>query len=248
VSVDEKLMLRDPERVSRMFTEISPRYDLLNRVLSFGLDGRWRRTAVRLSRPAGLRRVLDLATGTGDLAFAFARAPGFDGEVLGLDFSSQMVTRARQKAAARRLSNRVQFREGDALDIPEPAGRFDVVTVGFGVRNFADLEKGLLEAHRVLVPGGRLVVLEFFRRRESLPVRLYLDHVLPRLGRWISRSPSAYAYLRQTKKGFLTPDEFVSVLHSAGFAPVVLRPLTWNVAHVVVATKPAPPASPAGTE
>ena len=239
MTVDEKLILKDPERVARMFTEISPRYDLLNRVLSFGFDGRWRRTAVALSRPAKAQRILDLASGTGDLALAFATAKGFEGEVLGIDFSPEMVHRARKKASARRLSNRVQFREGDALDIPEPDGRFDIVSVGFGIRNFADLERGLLEAHRVLAPGGRLVILEFFNRRENPFVRFYLDHVLPRVGRWVSRSPSAYSYLRLTKKGFLTPDEFLALLHGAGFSPVVLKPLTWNIAHCAIATKPA---------
>ena len=238
MTLDKKLLDRDPERISRMFTDVSPRYDLLNRVLSLGFDGMWRRTAVQMARPAGARRVLDLATGTGDLAFAFARAKGFEGEVLGLDFSPEMVRRARQKAAARRVSNRVQFREGDALEIPEPDGYFDVVSVAFGVRNFQDVEKALLEAHRVLAPGGRLVVLEFFKKREGRFVRTYLDHVLPRLGRWISGSPTAYVYLRHTTKGFLNPDEFVSLLHSLGFLPVVPKRLTLGIAHCIVATKP----------
>ncbi len=239
VSIDKRLLDRDPERVSRMFTEVSPRYDLLNRILSIGLDGRWRRVAVRMARPAGARRILDLAAGTGDLAMAFARADGFDGEVLGLDFSGEMVRRARQKAAARRLSHRVQFREGDALEIPEPDGYFDIVSIGFGVRNFADAERGLLEANRVLAPGGRLVVLEFFKRRENPLMRFYLDQVVPRIGRWISRSPSAYTYLRHSTQGFLTPDEFVSLLHSLGFYPIILKRLTWGVAQCIVATKPA---------
>jgi demethylmenaquinone methyltransferase/2-methoxy-6-polyprenyl-1,4-benzoquinol methylase len=245
LTFDEKLLRKEPERVARMFSEISPRYDLLNRILSFGRDEPWRRKTVEWARPAKARRILDLASGTGDLAFAFARAKDFDGEVLGIDFSPEMVRRARQKAAARRLSNRVQFREGDVLDIAETDGRFDIVSVGFGVRNFADLEKALLEMHRVLAPGGRLVVLEFFRKRENPVVGFYLDHVLPRLGRWISRSPSAYTYLRQTKKGFLSPDEFLGLTQAAGFAPVVLRPLTWGIAHCVIATKPAPSAPPA---
>ncbi|MDP6460615.1 MAG: class I SAM-dependent methyltransferase, partial [Gemmatimonadota bacterium] len=144
---------------------------------------------------------------------------------------------------ARNVSHRVQFREGDALDIPEPDGFFDIASIGFGVRNFADLEKGLLEAHRVLTPGGRLIVLEFFRKREKAPVRFYLDHILPRVGRIISRNPSAYHYLRRTKKGFLSPDEFVSLLHSLGFAPVVVRPLTMGIAHCIVARKGSTPAS-----
>lgn len=241
--LDQKLLDRDPERVARMFTEVSRRYDLLNHLLSGGRDRAWRRTAVRMARPAGARRILDLATGTGDLAFAFARAKGFEGEVLGLDISAEMVRLARKKAAARHVSNRVQFREGTALDVPEPDGYFDIVCAGFGVRNFADPEKGLLEAHRVLGPGGRLVVLEFFRREENPILRLYLDHVLPRLGRWVSGSPSAYEYLRQSTKGFLSADEFVSLLHGLGFSPVVLKGLTWGVAHCIVATKAG--ASPA---
>lgn len=238
MTLDEKLLSRDPERVARMFTEISPRYDLLNRILSGGMDGRWRKTAVEMVRPEGARRILDLASGTGDLALAFLKVRGFEGEVLGLDFSEEMVLRARKKASARKVSNRVQFRTGDALDIPEPDGYFDIVSVGFGVRNFADVEKGLLEAHRVLIPGGHLVVLEFFRKKENPFVRFYLDHVLPRVGRWISRSPSAYTYLRRTKEGFLSPDEFVSLLHSLGYSPVVLKTLTAGIAHVIVATKP----------
>lgn len=239
MSIDKKLLDRDPERVSRMFTEVSPRYDLLNRVLSLGFDTRWRRTAVRMARPGGARRVLDLATGTGDLALEFVRAREFDGEVLGLDFSADMIRRARQKAAARHVSNRVQFRAGDALDIPEPAGWFDIVSVAFGVRNFADAEKGLLEAHRVLAPGGRLVVLEFFKKSENPLLRFYLDEIMPRIGRWISRSPTAYSYLRHSARGFLSPDEFVSLLHSLDYSPVVVKKLTGGIAHCILATKPA---------
>lgn len=222
-----------------MFSEISPRYDLLNRVLSAGLDGTWRRTAVRMTRPEGARRILDLATGTGDLAFEFARTEGFEGEVIGLDFSAEMITRARKKAAGRSLSNRVQFRTGDALDIPEPDGYFDIVSIAFGLRNFVDTEKGLLEARRVLAPGGRLVVLDFFRKKENFAVKFYLENVMPRLGRMISGSPSAYHYLRDSKRAFLSPDEFVSLLHSVGFQPVVLKAMTMKIAHAVVGTKPA---------
>lgn len=241
MDLDQKLLDRDPERIARMFTEVSPRYDLLNLILSAGMDRGWRRTAVKLARPQRARRVLDVATGTGDLAFEFARARGFEGEVLGLDFSGEMVRRAREKASARGVSNRVQFREGDALDVPERDGYFDIVSSGFGVRNFADPERGLLEAHRVLAPGGRLVVLEFFRRNENRLLGFYLDHVLPRVGRWLSKSPSAYSYLRQSTKGFLSADEFVALLHSLGFSPVVLKTLSWGIAHCVVATKPAAP-------
>jgi demethylmenaquinone methyltransferase/2-methoxy-6-polyprenyl-1,4-benzoquinol methylase len=225
-----------------MFTEISPRYDLLNRVLSFGSDRRWRRTLVQMSRPGGARRVLDLGTGTGDLALEFVKSPGFEGEVVGLDFSEEMIVRARRKAAARHVSNRVQFRGANALDIPEPDGYFDIVAVGFALRNFADTERALLEAHRVLVPGGRLAVVDFFRKKEGPLVHFYMQRVLPRIGRWLSGNPTAYEYLRDSKRAFLSPDEFVSLLHSVGFQPVVLRPLTWRIAHAVVGTKPVPEA------
>jgi demethylmenaquinone methyltransferase/2-methoxy-6-polyprenyl-1,4-benzoquinol methylase len=236
--LDPKLLERDPERIAGMFSQVAPRYDLLNHLLSGGLDRSWRRTAVRAARPEGARRILDLATGTGDLAFELARAPGFEGEVLGIDLSSEMVRRAREKASANGLDRRVQFREGDALRVPEADGAFDVVSVGFGVRNFADPQHGLREALRLLAPGGRFVVLEFFRRRETPLLRAYLDHALPRIGRWISGSPSAYAYLRSSTKGFLSPEEFEELLRSVGFGPVVSLRLTFGIAHCIVATRP----------
>ncbi|MGQ0723179.1 MAG: bifunctional demethylmenaquinone methyltransferase/2-methoxy-6-polyprenyl-1,4-benzoquinol methylase UbiE [Candidatus Eiseniibacteriota bacterium] len=242
--LDPLLLERDPERIASMFSQVAPRYDLLNHVLSAGLDRSWRRTAVRSARPEEAKRILDLATGTGDLAFEFARAAGFRGEVLGLDLSPEMIRLAREKAAAKGLAGRVSFREGDALRVPEPDAAFDVVSAGFGVRNFADPEKGLREAYRLLAGGGRLVVVEFFRRKETPVLSAYLDHALPRIGSWISRSPSAYTYLRHSTKGFLTPSEFVDLLSSVGFAPVVPTRLTWGIAHCIVATKPA--AAPAG--
>lgn len=246
MSVDPKLLERDPDRVARMFTDISPRYDLLNRVLSLGLDGRWRRAAVRMAGADGARRVLDLATGTGDFAFEFLRRPGFSGEIVGLDFSGEMLARARAKAVARGATERLRFLEGDALHIPVPDETFDVVSVGFGVRNFADLERALVEARRVLAPGGRLVVLEFFRAEETAPIRLYLDEVLPRVGSWISRHRSAYEYLRATGRGFLSLEEFESLLSFAGYSPVVSRSLTCRIAHVVVGTKPPGAGAPGG--
>lgn len=242
-TIDPKLLDRDPERVARMFGEISPRYDLLNRVLSCGLDGSWRKKTVRLAEPQGVDRILDLATGTGDLAFEFAHAGGFQGEVLGLDFSEEMIARARAKAAARGVAHRVHFRHGDALAIQEPDLSFGIVSVGFGVRNFADPERALLEALRVLAPGGRLVLVDFFRKPESGFVRWYLDHVLPRVGRWISRSPTAYRYLRESKQSFLSPDELGDLLLRLGAARVDVVELTFGIAHVVRATKPGPSAA-----
>jgi demethylmenaquinone methyltransferase/2-methoxy-6-polyprenyl-1,4-benzoquinol methylase len=236
-AVDPKLLSREPNEVARMFTEISPRYDLLNRVLSFGMDGSWRKTAVRFARAAQAKHVLDLASGTGDLSLAFAEAPGFSGDVLGIDFSEAMVQRAREKALARHLGARVQFREGDALATGEPDEAYDVVSIGFGLRNFLDPEQGLQECLRVLAPGGRLVVVDFFSKDEAFPVRFYLDHLLPLIGRVVSRSRSAYAYLRESKKGFWTPDELTQHLLAAGFREVMTKPLTLGIAHCVVGVK-----------
>lgn len=233
------MLARDPREIARMFNEISPRYDLLNRILSFGLDGGWRRTAVRFARPAGASAVLDLACGTGDLSLAFANAEGFSGKILGIDFSGAMIERARTKAASRKLDDRVSFREGDALATGERDGAYDVVSIGFGLRNFADPVRGIGECFRVLAPGGRLVIVDFFRREEAAPLRLYLDRVLPLLGRMISGSRAAYSYLRESKKGFWTPDETAHHLLDGGFRDVITKPLTFGIAHCVVGVKPS---------
>jgi demethylmenaquinone methyltransferase/2-methoxy-6-polyprenyl-1,4-benzoquinol methylase len=222
-----------------MFTEISPRYDLLNRVLSFGLDGSWRATSVRFARPSQARRVLDLASGTGDLALAFATTDGFTGEVLGIDFSGAMIERAKAKAAARKLDGRVRFREGDALVTGEPDGAFDIVSIGFGLRNFADPARGVAECFRLLAPGGRLVVVDFFRRDDAGALRLYLDYMLPFVGRIVSGSGAAYAYLRESKRAFWTPEETARRFLDCGFREVLTKPLTFGVAHCVLGVKPA---------
>lgn len=235
------LLERDPSEVARMFTEISPRYDLLNRVLSFGLDGSWRKTAVRFGRPANARKILDLACGTGDLALSFARAEGFHGEVLGIDFSPAMVERAARKAKRREFAANVRFRTGDALSTGEASDTFDVVSIGFGLRNFADPALGLRECHRLLAPGGRLVILDFFQKQEAAPVRFYLDRVLPVIGRVVSGSRSAYTYLRESKKQFWSPEEMAHRLLEAGFREVISKPLSFGVAHCVVGVKPAGP-------
>jgi demethylmenaquinone methyltransferase/2-methoxy-6-polyprenyl-1,4-benzoquinol methylase len=178
-----------------------------------------------------------LASGTGDLSIAFAETSTFAGHVLGIDFSPAMVARAQEKAMARRLASRVHFREGDALATGEPDGSYDVVSIGFGLRNFIDRDQGLRECWRVLAPGGRLVVVDFFRKEELPPIRLYLDLVIPLLGRIISRSRSAYTYLRESRKEFWTPDELAQRLLATGFREVITKPLTLGIAHCVVGVK-----------
>ena len=194
------------EQVNRMFDRVAARYDLLNSLMSAGLHHRWRE---RAAEQAALRpgdSALDVCCGTGDLTLELASrlAPG--GNVVGCDFSEPMLDLAREKAEGRGAAG-VRFEWADALNLPYDAGRFDAVTVGFGVRNFADRDRGLREMARVLRPGGRLVVLEFTRPRRppfSTFYSLWFDRIAPMLGR-ISDDPEAYAYLAESVRGFPGP-------------------------------------------
>jgi demethylmenaquinone methyltransferase/2-methoxy-6-polyprenyl-1,4-benzoquinol methylase len=203
-----------PEAVRTMFDRIAPVYDAMNRLMSAGLDQRWRRiTAEAAVRPGD--RVLDACCGTGDLALA-ALAAG--GHVTGLDFSERMLDRAVDK------SHEVQWMRGDALDLPFGADSFDAVTVGFGVRNLEDLGRGLGEFHRVLRPGGRLAVLEITRPAGLLApfYRLWFDGLVPLAGRLLPGG-SAYAYLPASVRRFPNPSELAELMGRVGFDPVAYR-------------------------
>ncbi|GLV48097.1 demethylmenaquinone methyltransferase [Thermus sp. LT1-2-5] len=225
------------KRVRRMFSEIAPRYDLLNRLLSLGADVRWRRRAVALALEKSPRRILDLATGTGDLALLLkAKAPV--AEVVGVDFAPPMLEIARKKAQARGLE--VRFLEADALALPFPEGAFDAITVAFGFRNFADYGKALAELHRVLAPGGRLVLLEFPPPPTGafgLVYRVYFQRVLPFLGGVISGNFGAYRYLPESVEAFPPPEALKGLMERAGFS-VRYELLTFGVAAIHVGDKP----------
>jgi demethylmenaquinone methyltransferase/2-methoxy-6-polyprenyl-1,4-benzoquinol methylase len=203
-----------PDAVRRMFDRIAPVYDAMNRVMTAGLDLRWRRIAAEAAvRPGD--RVLDACCGTGDLAVACARRGGV---VTGLDFSPAMLERARRKLSS------ATWVEGDLLALPFDAGSFEAATVGFGVRNVADLELGLAELRRVLVPGGRVAVLEITQPRGVLApfYRLWFDRIVPLLGKLL-RGGAAYTYLPASVRRFPGPDGLAALMGSAGFADVSYR-------------------------
>jgi demethylmenaquinone methyltransferase / 2-methoxy-6-polyprenyl-1,4-benzoquinol methylase len=209
-----------PDAVRRMFDRIAPVYDLMNRVMTAGLDRRWRRlTAAAVVRPGD--RVLDACCGTGDLALAAARAGG---TVTGLDFSEAMLERARRKAPE------LEWVRGDLLALPFRDGRFDAATVGFGVRNVEDLERAVRELRRVLRPGGRLGILEITRPRGSLALfyRVWFDGVVPLIGKLLPGG-TAYTYLPASVRRFPGPEELAALMRNAGFDDVRHRLLAGGI-------------------
>ncbi len=205
-----------------MFDRIAPRYDLMNRLMSGGLDGRWRRLAAAAADLSLGSRALDVCTGTGDLAFDLADRVGPSGAVVGVDFAEQMLDRARAKAAARGAP--ATFEVADALDLPFDDDAFDGATVAFGARNLADLDRGLAEMARVVRPGGRVVVLEITtpQRLRALHA-LWFDRVVPRLGGLIGGDRAAYGYLPASAKRFPTPPKLAALMTQTGLTDVSWR-------------------------
>ena len=203
-----------PEGVRRMFDRIAPVYDPMNRLMTAGLDRRWRReTAAAVVQPGD--RVLDVCCGTGDLALAASRAGG---RVTGLDFSAPMLERARGK------SSEIEWIEGDALALPFADESFDAVTIGFGLRNLPNVERGLTELRRVLRPGGRLAILEITRPKGPLApfYRFWFDGVIPLAGK-VLPGGSAYSYLPASVRRFPAPEGLAKLLDEAGFDQISWR-------------------------
>jgi demethylmenaquinone methyltransferase/2-methoxy-6-polyprenyl-1,4-benzoquinol methylase len=209
------------EQVNRMFDRVAGRYDLLNTVMTAGLHHRWReKTADRAELSPG-DSALDVCCGTGDLALELAGRVAPGGHVIGCDFSEPMLDLAREKASAREASG-VRFEWADALSLPYDAGRFDAVTVGFGVRNLADLDRGLREMTRVLAPGGRLVVLEITQPARpplSTFYSLWFDRAVPLLGAF-SGDSEAYSYLPESVRSFPPPLRLAEMMDAAGLARI----------------------------
>ena len=219
-----------PAEVREMFDRIAPRYDLLNRTMTAGLDGRWRRAAAAAADLAAGDRALDVCTGTGDLALELAYRTAGAGEAVGVDFSEEMVARARAKAARRGSS--ATFRVADALALPYEDDAFDAATVAFGIRNVADLDAGLAEMARVVRPGGRVVVLEITTPQKpplSTFFSLWFDRVVPRLGSVLGRDGAAYSYLPASVRRFPEPPELAARMAAAGLEDVRWRGLAGGI-------------------
>jgi demethylmenaquinone methyltransferase/2-methoxy-6-polyprenyl-1,4-benzoquinol methylase len=231
---------KSASRIAGMFDAIAPRYDLLNTVLSAGLDRYWRRRAIRSLALNGREMVVDVCTGTGDVAIAAARARSGAGRVLGVDFAAAMLERAQEKTRAAGLSSRVRLVRGDATRLPVSSASADAVTIAFGIRNVAQPEEACAELLRVLRPGGRLAILEF-----GLPVipavrplyLWYFRHVLPRIGRAVSRHDAAYSYLPASVGAFPWGEAFAALLRDAGFHNVRSRPLTLGIVYLYTGRK-----------
>ena len=230
---------KTPGRIAGMFDAIAPRYDLLNHVLSVGLDRGWRERAVdALQLPSGAQ-VIDLCTGTADVAVAIARrAPGH--RILGVDFAAAMLRLGLEKVSSLGLASRIRLVRGDATQIPVGSGTCDAATMAFGIRNVVAPDRALAELARVLRPGARLAILEFGQPRIPGVRTLYawyFRYLLPLVGRLVSKHQSAYSYLPASVGTFPPPAEFVGLIESQGFTDVKAVPLTLGIVYLYIAER-----------
>jgi len=231
---------KSPMRIAGMFDAIADRYDFLNHLLSAGIDRRWRRRAIRSLALTGRERVLDLCTGTADLAIGAVGARPGAARVIGVDFSGAMLQVGQKKIRTGQMSDRITLVRGDATQIPLGPGTVDAITTSFGIRNVEDTAAACREMLRGLKPGGRLAILEF-----AIPVTpgvralylWYFNHVLPRIGRIVSRHHAAYGYLPASVGAFPSPDEFVTILCHCGFVDVAAVPLTFGIVFLYTAKR-----------
>jgi demethylmenaquinone methyltransferase/2-methoxy-6-polyprenyl-1,4-benzoquinol methylase len=225
------------EKVRRMFADIADDYDRVNSILSFGVHHIWRNRTVELSGAREGDRVLDCATGTGDLALKFKESVGDSGYVLGTDFCKEMIEHAPVKAREHNLE--VDFEVADAMNLPYEDDRFDISSIAFGIRNVDDPVQALNEMGRVVKPGGTVVVLEFGQPKGLLkyPYELYSQYIMPTVGGWISGNREAYSYLPRTSAEFPAGNEFISLMKESGaFTSQMFEKLTGGIAYVYVGT------------
>lgn len=226
------------QQVAEMFDNISPKYDLLNRTLSMGIDVLWRKKAIKMLKAENPQLILDVATGTADLALeALSLKPQ---KIVGVDISEGMLDVGRQKIAKLNLQDKIELAYGDSENLDFPDNTFDAVMVSFGVRNFENLEKGLASIFRVLKPEGQVMVLEF-SQPESFPFKqiyqFYFKNILPLVGKSISKDNSAYTYLPESVQAFPYGEAFNQKLKDIGFQSITCRPLTFGISSIYHARK-----------
>lgn len=232
---------KNPQKISSMFNEVAPKYDFLNHLLSFNKDKKWRKQVLQKSKLMPAERVCDLACGTGDLTFEFAsRMVG--GEIIGLDFSEKMLEQARHKLTKKEFTTYVEFVQGDILKLPFPDEKFEIVTIGFGLRNVADIAQALKEMKRILKPGGRLLILEFTKPPNPLFrmfYHLYKNQIMPRIAKKVAGSAyTAYEYLDQSISTFPDARTLKNVIEQAGFGEVRFFFKTMGVVAIHRGVKP----------
>lgn len=231
--------LAKKHQVEQMFDRISPNYDLINRILSLGIDVQWRKKLTRSLAKHSPNRILDVATGTGDLAILSAQKIP-KAQIIGIDFSQGMLHLAREKVVEKKLDERIKMINSDSERIPFKKDYFDAVTVAFGIRNFEDISAGLLEMHRVLTPKGHLMILEFSTPTNSVIkmfYSLYSRYILPFIGSVLSNDKAAYVYLKESAAAFPYGKEMEGILLKAGFHHVQMIPLTFGIATIYIAKK-----------
>ena len=226
------------QQIEQMFDNISPKYDFLNRSLSLGIDVWWRKKMMRELKGHALNQVLDIATGTADVALATSKLK--PNSIIGVDISEGMLAVGRIKVEKKGLSSLIKLQKADSENLPFSENQFDAITVAFGVRNFELLSKGLDEMCRVLKPGGKLVILEFSRPR-TFPVKqlydFYFRYFCPWWGKVVSKDNSAYKYLYESVSAFPEGEQFLSIANQSGFKQLKAQRLTFGIVSLYTATK-----------
>lgn len=234
----EKTDTAKKQQVEEMFDNIAHRYDFLNHLLSLGIDKLWRKSAVAILKKHQPKKVLDIATGTAD--FAIENEKSKAEKIIGVDIAEQMLAIGREKIKAKGLSEKITLQRGDSENLPFADQSFDAITVGFGVRNFENLQKGLQEMYRVLDKNGLLIVLEFSKPK-VFPVKqafhLYFHYVCPLIGKWFSKDARAYTYLPESVASFPEGKDFLNELKQAGFQNTQCKPVSFGIASIYTAYK-----------
>jgi demethylmenaquinone methyltransferase/2-methoxy-6-polyprenyl-1,4-benzoquinol methylase len=226
------------EQVAEMFNNISKRYDLLNHVLSLGIDIIWRKKAIKMLQKDKPKLILDIATGTGDFAIeALALNPD---KIIGVDISAGMLEEGKKKMKKKNLEHIIDLQMGDSEKLLFEDNKFDAVIVSFGVRNFETLEKGIADMYRVLKPGGKTVIVEFSKPKK-FPMKqgynFYFKYILPQIGKLFSKDDSAYTYLTESVQAFPDGNDFLEVLEKVGFKNTKCKPLTFGISSIYIGEK-----------